>query len=61
MPDAMPDNDINSFLSHDMKPIDEVRTGGMEIGLEIAHRVPAIGEEQNGLVLLHPLGFQQLP
>src|SRR5215475_14034275 len=44
-----------------MKPIDEVSTGGMEIRLEIPHRIPAIREKQYGLILLHPLRLQQLP
>ena len=55
MTNVMPNNDINSFLSHEVKPIDEVRTGRMEVRLEIAHRVPTIREKQHRLIFLHPL------
>src|SRR5712692_8362679 len=45
----------------DVKPVYYVITGGMEIRLEFAYRLAPIGQEQDRLVLLHALRFQQLP
>lgn len=45
----------------DMKPIEHVFTGRMEVNLEVSHDIPAIGQEEQLLVFLHALGFHQLP
>ena len=56
----MPDSSTNSFLSHLMKPIKEMLGLGVEVQLQLAHRIAAIREKGYLLIHLHPLGFQHL-
>ena len=56
----MPDNDTSGFLSHYMKPIEEVFGLGVEIQLQLAHRIATIGEKGHMLIHLHALGFEHL-
>ena len=57
---AVPDSYSGSFLSHQMKPIEEVLGLWAEVQLEVAHRVPAVGEKGELLIHLEALGFQDL-
>jgi hypothetical protein len=56
--DAMPDNDARDFLSHDMKPVQQMLGVGVQIELKLAHGVPAIGENGDLLVQLMPLRLE---
>ncbi len=57
---AMPDNDSGDFLSHDMKPVEDVLSLRVEVRRDLTDGVSAIGEERDLLVGLHALGGQQL-
>ena len=56
----MPDSSTNSFLSHLMKPIKEMLGLGVEVQLQLAHRIAAIREKGYLLIHLHALGFEHL-
>ena len=53
----MSDSDTNSFLSHEVKPIEEVLSLGIEVQLQLAHRIAAVREECHSLIHLHALSF----
>jgi hypothetical protein len=52
---AVPDSYSGSFLSHQVKPIEEVLGVRVEIELKITYRVPTIGEKRDLLVHLMAL------
>jgi hypothetical protein len=57
---VMPDNDSSGFLSHDMKPIQQVFGLGIEIQLQLTHRIAAVRKKGYLLIHLHALGFEHL-
>ena len=60
MTNAMPDNDANGFLSHDMEPIEQMFRLGIEVQLQLAHRIAAVRKKRHLLIHLHALGFEHL-
>jgi hypothetical protein len=48
----MPDNDSSSFLSRQVKPVEEMLGVGVQIELELPHGVAAIGGKGDLLVQL---------
>ena len=55
MPDAMPDNDRNSFLSHQVKPIDQMRRFRIELHGEVPYCLAPIGQKGELLRVLPAL------
>jgi len=43
-----------------MKPIEEMLGLGVEVQLQLAHRIAAVGEKGHLLIHLHALGFEHL-
>jgi hypothetical protein len=56
----MPDNDTSDFLSHDMKPVQQMLGFRAEVPLEIPHGVSAMREKGELLIHLEPLGLPEL-
>src|SRR5215510_7043035 len=56
----MLDNYLGDFLSHEVKPVEQVLCFGTEVELHIANGVTPIGEKLNLLVHLEALGLKQL-
>jgi hypothetical protein len=55
---AVPDSYLGSFLSHHMEPIEQVLRIRVQIELELAHRVAAIGEKRDLLIELVTLRLE---
>ena len=60
MASAMPDNYSGDFLSHEMKPVQDMRGLWAHLQLEFPKRVVAIGEKGDLLVHLYVLRLQHL-
>jgi hypothetical protein len=58
MPDAMPDNDINSFLSHEVNPVQQLLRLGVKLPGKRAYRLAAIGQKRQRLRVRHAVGLQ---
>jgi hypothetical protein len=56
----MPDSYSGSFLSHEVKPVQQMLRLGIEVELEVAHCIPAVGQEGHLLVHLHTLRLQEV-
>ena len=56
----MSDNYSSDFLSHHMKPIEQVIGFRAQIELDIPYSVATIREKLDLLIRLHPLGLQDL-
>jgi hypothetical protein len=57
---TLPDNDLRDFLSHHMKPIEQMVGFGTEIQREIAHGVGAVRQKGDRLIHREALRRQQL-
>src|SRR5712691_7926306 len=56
----MPDNYLGDFLSHHMKPIEQMLGLRIEVELEVAYGITAIGQKRDLLVQLVALGLEHL-
>jgi hypothetical protein len=58
MPTAVPDNDTNGFLSHEVNPVEQMLRLRVELHGEGPYRLAAVGQKREGLRVLYTLGLQ---